>query len=80
MRFYILLFILATSGFSSDTVKFFQESPENRLLCHLGTHSFKMISQKNSVIEEIHGHMFFKLKDENLYFMNNACQMLIKQQ
>lgn len=66
--------MLVAVGFSSDSILYFKKSPNNELLCHLGQYSFKIVSQKNSVIVDMHEHKFFKLKDENLYFLNNACQ------
>ena len=74
MRLFILLFMLVTVGFSCDSISYFTKSPDNELLCHLGQYSFKIVSQKNSAIVDIHGHKFFKLKDENLYFLNNTCE------
>ena len=76
MRLFVLLLMLGVVGFSYDSVSYFKESPDNKLLCHLGQYSFMMVSQKNAVLEEIHGHMFFKIKDENIYLLNNACQAL----
>ena len=78
MRLPILFSILVTVSSAYESISYFKQSPDNQLLCHLGQHSFKMVSQKNSVIEDIHGHMYFKIKDENLYFLNNACQPLTK--
>jgi len=56
---------------------YFEESPKNQLLCHVGQHSFKMVSQKNAKIVKIHNHFYFKLNDENLYLLNNACQTFV---
>ena len=74
MRFITIFLLLLTSIHALDTITYFKESPENKLLCHIGQYSFKMVSQKNAKIEIIHKHMYFKLNDENLYFLNNACQ------
>ena len=76
MRLFILFLLLITATYAMDSVSYFKKSPDNKLLCHLGQYSFKMISQKNAVVENMHGHLFFKLKNENLYFLNNACQSL----
>ena len=76
MRLFILFFLLVTASYATNSVPYFKKSPDNQLLCHVGQYSFKMVSQKNAVIEDIHGHIFFKLNDENLYFLNNACQPL----
>jgi len=73
MRYFIIL-ILATTVFATDSVSFFKGSPQNQLLCHLGQYSFKIVSQKNAVLKKLGGHEFFKLKNENLYFLNNTCQ------
>jgi hypothetical protein len=59
-----------------DSVEYFKKSKDNELLCHVGQYSFKMVSQKNAKIVEIHGHTFFKLNDENIYFLSNACQAI----
>ena len=75
MRLFIIL-MLTTAVFATDSISFFKKDLENQLLCHLGQYSFKMVSQKNSVMIKIHEHIFFKLKDENLYFLNNTCQPL----
>ena len=77
MRIFILFLLVFTFTYASDTISHFKESSKNQLLCHVGQYSFKMVSQKNAVIETIHGHVFFKLIDENLYFLNNACQQFI---
>jgi len=80
MRLFLLFCLLATYVFALDSVSYFKESKEHKLLCHVGQHSFKMISHENAVIENIHGHVFFKLIDENLYFLSNACQPLSKKE
>ena len=76
MRFFIMFFLLVTIVNATDSVSFFKKSSENELLCHVGQYSFKMVSQKNATVEVIHGHRFFKLNDENMYFLNNACRPL----
>jgi len=76
MRLFILFFLLISALNATDSITYFNESPKNQLLCHVGQYSFKMVSQNNAVIEEIHGHTFFKLNNENMYFLNNACQPL----
>jgi len=74
MRFLIIFFLWFSTANAFDTVSYFKESSDNKLLCHLGQYSFKMISQKNARLEKVHEHMYFKLKDENLYFISNSCQ------
>ncbi|MCD6173662.1 MAG: hypothetical protein J7J96_07730 [Sulfurimonas sp.] len=74
MRLLIIFSLLFTVTYAFDVVSYFKESPENKLLCHIGQYSFKMVSQKNAKIEKIHEHIYFKLNNENLYFLNNACQ------
>lgn len=74
MRIFLLSFILVNLTYAMDSVEFFNKSEKNELLCHVGQYSFKMVSQKNADIMKIHNHIFFKLKDENLYFLSNACQ------
>ena len=58
MRIFIIFSLLMISVHAFDEVSYFEKSPDNQLLCHIGQYSFKMISQKN----------------ENLYLLNNACQ------
>ncbi len=74
MRLFIIFTLLFTATYALDVVYYFKKSADNKLLCHIGQHSFKMVSQKNAKIEKIHGHIYFKLNDENLYFLENACQ------
>lgn len=80
MRIVILLFMMSTCIFALDSISYFKKSKENKLLCHIGQYSFKLVTHKNAVIENIHGHEFFKLTDENLYFLSNACQPLSKKE
>lgn len=74
MRILIIFSLLLTSIHAFDAISYFKESPDNKLLCHVGQYSFKMLSQKNATLEKIHEHIYFKLNDENFYFLNNACQ------
>ena len=74
MRLLIIFSLLFTVSYAFNAVSYFQKSPDNKLLCHVGQYSFKMVSQKNAKLEKIHEHLYFKLNDENLYFLNNACQ------
>lgn len=74
MRIFIIFSLLMISVHAFDEVSYFEKSPDNQLLCHIGQYSFKMISQKNAKIVKIHEHIYFKLKNENLYLLNNACQ------
>ncbi len=74
MRILIIFLLLFTSIHAFDATLYFKDSPDNKLLCHVGQHSFKMVSQKNAKIEIIHEHLYFKLNDENFYFLKNACQ------
>jgi len=74
MRIFMIFLLLLTSIHAFDAIAYFKESPKNKLLCHIGQHSFKMVSQENAKIEKIHGHIYFKLNNENLYLLNNACQ------
>ncbi|WP_373070766.1 hypothetical protein [Sulfurimonas sp.] len=80
MRVLLLILSLSVYMFADDAVSYFKESDKNELLCHVGQHSFKMISHKNATIEHINGHYYFKLIDENFYFLSNACQPLSKKQ
>lgn len=80
MRHLIVIALLATGLFANEQVSFFKASPDNRLLCHLGQYSFKMVSQKNATVVEIRTHTFFLLKDENTYLLTTGCQTLVKQQ
>ncbi len=74
MRLFIIFSLLFTVTYAFDAVSYFKESKDHKLLCHVGQHSFKMVSQKNAKLEKIHEHMYFKLNDENLYLLNNSCQ------
>jgi len=74
MRIFTILIMLFTSIYALDAVSYFKKSADNKLLCHVGQYSFKMVSKENAKIEKIHEHMYFKLNDENLYFLENACQ------
>jgi len=74
MRLFILMLLFTNLIYGTDSMSYFQKSEKNQLLCHVGQYSFKMVSQKNAKIENIHGHQYFKLKNENLYFLSNACQ------
>ena len=74
MRIIILLLLFTNLIYGDDSIEYFKESSKNQLLCHVGQYSFKMVSQKNAEVESIHGHQYFKLKSENLYFLTNACQ------
>ena len=76
MRLFLVLFLLTTYVFGLDSVSYFKKSEDNKLLCHIGQYSFKLVTHKNAKVEDIHGHEFFKLTDENLYFLSNACQPL----
>jgi len=77
MRFLILSLLLVLSTYANESVSYFKKSPDNKLLCHVGQSSFKMVSQKNAIIEEFHGGYFFKLINENFYFPANSCQPLV---
>jgi hypothetical protein len=48
MRLLILFFLLITASHATDSVSYFNSSSENKLLCHVGQYSFKMVSQKNA--------------------------------
>ena len=74
MRFFTIFLLFITAAYTFDAIAYFKASPKNKLLCHIGQYSFKMLSQKNAKLETIHEHTYFKLNDENLYFLNNACQ------
>jgi len=76
MRIFILFFWLIVTVFANDPVTFFKESRHNKLLCHLGQYSFMIVSQKNSIITNIDGHIYFNVKNENLYFLSNTCQVV----
>ena len=76
MKLLLLSFLLLSTTYASDAVDFFQKDKKNKILCHIGQYSYKVLSQNNSIIVKIHGRNFFKLKDENLYFLNNSCQAI----
>ncbi len=76
MRFIFLVCFLSFALFANDTVAFFNKAPDNRALCRVGQYSYKVVSQKNAVIVTMHGHDYFKIKDENLYFLTTGCEPL----
>jgi hypothetical protein len=76
MRLLLLSLFLISSTYASDAVEFFQKDKKNKILCHIGQYSYKVLSQKNAKVVKIHGRSFFKLKGENLYFLNNSCQAI----
>ena len=76
MKSLLLSFLLLTSSYASDAVEFFQKNKNNKILCHIGQYSYKVLSQKNANIIKIHDRKFFKMKNENLYFLNNSCQAI----
>lgn len=76
MRFLFLVCLMSLAVFAGDTVAFFNKSSDNMVLCRVGQYSYKVVSQKNAAVEEMHGHTFFKLKDENLYFLTTGCEAL----
>lgn len=74
MRLILLCLLIITSSYATDAVDFFEKDKNNKILCHVGQYSYKVLSQENAKIVKIHDKFFFKLKDENLYFLNNSCQ------
>jgi len=76
MRLFLLTFLFLGTIYASDTINFFKASKDNKLICHVGQYSFKVLSQENATLQKMNGHTFFKLKNENLYFLNNSCQEL----
>ena len=76
MRLLLLSFLLISTTYASDAVDFFKKDTNNKVLCHVGQYSYKVLSQKNASIIKIHDRKFFKMNDENLYFLNNSCQSI----
>jgi len=76
MRYILLTLIFISSIFANDAVEYFKENKENKVFCHIGQYSYKMLSQNEAKIIDINGHDYFKVKDENLYFLSNSCQPL----
>ena len=76
MKLLLLSFLLLTSSYATVAVDFFEKNKENQILCHIGQYSYKILSQKNASVVKIHGKEFFKINDENLYFLNNSCQAI----
>jgi hypothetical protein len=76
MRLLLLSFLLLSSSYANDSVDFFNKDKNNKVLCHIGQYSYKVLSQENAKIIKIHGRDFFKMKDENMYFLNNSCQAI----
>jgi len=77
MRLLILSLLLVFTTYANESVSYFKKSRDNQLLCNVGQSSYKMVSQKNALIEYIHGGYFFKLINENFYFPANSCQPLV---
>jgi len=76
MKLLLLSFLLITTSYATDAVDFFNKKEDNKILCHIGQYSYKVLSQKNAKIVKIHNRNFFKMKNENLYFLNNSCQAI----
>ena len=76
MKSLLLSLLLLSSSYATDAVDFFQKDKDNKILCHIGQYSYKILTQKNAKIVKIHNREFFKMKDENLYFLNNSCQSI----
>jgi len=78
MKLLLLSFLLLTSSYATDAVDFFQKNKNNQILCHIGQYSYKVLTQKNAKVVKIHDKEFFKMNNENLYFLNNSCQSIKK--
>ena len=76
MKLLLLSFLLISTTYASDAIDFFKKNKENQVLCHVGQYSYKILTQKNSSIVNIHDRKFFKMNNENLYFLNNSCQAI----
>ncbi len=76
MHYFLLTILFVSSIFANDAAKYFKKSTDNKIFCHIGQYSYKMLSQNEAKIININGHNYFKMKDENLYFLSNSCQPL----
>ena len=74
MRFLLGCMMLSVVLWAGEhPVTFFQESKSNQLLCRQSDFAYRMVSQSNATVVELHGHTFFKLKKENLYLKETGC-------
>jgi len=76
MRYAVLIFLLGWNLWANEATAFFAESPENQVLCKVSQYAYKVVTHKNAELVELHGHDFFKLKDENLYILKAGCYPL----
>ncbi len=76
MRYILITFILITSVFANDTMEYFKESKDNKVFCHMGQYSYKMLTQGEATLVLVNEHWYFKIKGKNLYFLSNSCQPL----
>ncbi len=76
MRYILIILIFVTSIFASEAAEYFLKSENNKVFCHIGQYSYKMLTQKDAILANINGHDYFKMKDRNLYFLSNSCQPL----
>ena len=73
MRYFLLSLIFISSIFADSATEYFQKSKENKVFCHMGQYSYKMLTQNEAKIVHVNGHDYFKMKDDNLYFLSNSC-------
>ena len=76
MRILLLLSLLTLSAMADETIEFFKKDLENKVLCHVGQYTYKVLSQKNAKLIKIHAHFYFKLNNENNYFLTTGCQKI----
>lgn len=77
MRFLLgcmVLSVVLSAG--EHPVTYFNESDSNQLLCRVSEFAYRMVTQKNATVVQLHGHTFFKLKNENLYLKETGCTPL----
>ncbi|RLA76753.1 MAG: hypothetical protein DRG78_18490 [Epsilonproteobacteria bacterium] len=76
MRYILIILIFVSSIIANDSIVYFKENKENKVFCHIGQYSYKMLTQNEANIVHVNGHDYFKMKNENLYFLSNSCQPL----
>ncbi len=76
MRLIIMSLLFTMGLWANESLVFFNENPDNKVLCKISQYAYKVISQKNAEVVHLHGHDFFKIKDENYYIAKTGCYPL----
>ena len=79
IKYFTLISTLSLSLFANEaSIKFYNASQENELMCKITVNSYAKISQKNSSIVIVNNTSFFKLKNKNQYISSSACHAIKK--